>query len=95
MKNKNNRGALFVNHKKEHEKQPDYTGNANIRGKETQISAWKNTSITGIEYLSLSFQDPQPKEENHVDSMKQKKEEEKVKANMWPADNKEADDLPF
>jgi len=95
MENKNNRGALFVNRKKEHEKQPDYTGTANIRGKETQISAWKNTSQTGIEYLSLNFQDPQPKKEQPKrDGIEQNFVEDKIQSTHNDiADSN--DDLPF
>ena len=51
-----NRGALFVNQRKETEKHPDYNGNINIDGKEFWVSGWKSFSKKdGKMYLSLSI----------------------------------------
>lgn len=55
-----NRGVLFVNDRKETDKQPDYKGSINIGGKEFWLSGWKHTSAAGNTYLSLSVQ---PKED--------------------------------
>ncbi len=57
------RGALFKNEKKENESQPDYTGNINVKGTEQRISAWLNTSKSGIKYLSIKCSDPMPRED--------------------------------
>jgi hypothetical protein len=35
-----NTGVLFTNDRKQNDKQPDYTGNINIDGKEFWLSAW-------------------------------------------------------
>ena len=50
-----NRGVLFTNDKKEHEKQPDFTGNININGKKYRLAGWKRESTTGKEYTTLSI----------------------------------------
>ena len=34
-------GAIWGNHKKERETQPDFTGSATVDGKEYYVSAWK------------------------------------------------------
>lgn len=62
--NNTNRGAIFVNKKKQHEKQPDRTGTADIEGVEYFISGWLRTSKAGEKYMSLSFtkKDVQPSE---------------------------------
>ena len=51
-----NRGVLFTN-KKKNEKQPDFTGQINIEGKEWEISGWKKTSAKGTEFTSLGNMD--------------------------------------
>jgi uncharacterized protein (DUF736 family) len=50
-----NTGALFRNKKKESEKHPDYTGSANVEGKEYWVSSWLNESKAGEKYLSLKL----------------------------------------
>jgi hypothetical protein len=55
-----NRGALFVNDRKETESHPDWKGSINVNGVEYWVSAWAKTSQRdGSEFLSLSVQ---PKE---------------------------------
>jgi len=55
-----NRGALFVNDRKESDKHPDYRGTAEVEGVECWVSCWIKTSSKGAKYLSLAFT---PKEE--------------------------------
>lgn len=55
-----NKGALFVNEKKDSEKFPDYNGSINIGGKEYWLSGWKKKSEkTGKSFLSLSVREKQ------------------------------------
>lgn len=50
-----NRGALFVNGRKETEKHPDYNGSINIDGVDYWLSGWKSFGKKdGKMYLSLS-----------------------------------------
>lgn len=56
-----NSGVLFRNEKKQSDKHPDFTGNANIDGNEMWVSAWVKESKTGKKFFSMSFK---PKEEN-------------------------------
>lgn len=59
-----NRGVLFPNDRKQHDKQPDYTGKINIDGKDYRLAGWKKTSRDGSKrFLSLAvseFQAEQP-----------------------------------
>ena len=59
---KDNSGSLFKNTYKEHEKQPDYNGNAIIDGKPKKISAWIREGQKG-KWISIAFTDKndQPK----------------------------------
>lgn len=50
-----NRGALFVNNKKETVKHPDYTGSLDVDGKEFWLSAWEKQSKAGATFLSISI----------------------------------------
>lgn len=54
----NNKGALFASKDKKTDKHPDYTGKAEVNGKEMYLSAWKNTSKKGEVYLKISFSEP-------------------------------------
>lgn len=60
-----NRGKLWENDRKTTEKQPDYTGVANVDGRDYRIGLWEGDDGT----LSLSFQDkaearrPEPKQD--------------------------------
>jgi hypothetical protein len=51
---KNLKGNLFKNSKKESESQPDYTGSAKVDEVEYAMSAWINEGKNG-KYLSISF----------------------------------------
>ena len=57
MKTKNNEGVLFPN-EKEHDKQPDFTGNIVVEGKGKRISAWKNKAKeSGKPYIKILVSD--------------------------------------
>ena len=57
---KDNSLNLFVNKfKKEGTKEPDFTGDALVDGREWKASAWKNKDKNGNTYLGLSFRPPQ------------------------------------
>lgn len=49
-----NRGALFVNNRKEKDSHPDYTGTLNVGGEEFWLSAWKKMGKSGT-FLSISI----------------------------------------
>lgn len=49
-----NRGALFVNDRKERDTQPDRTGSLNVDGVEYFIDGWLKESRDGKKFLSLS-----------------------------------------
>lgn len=51
-------GALFRNENKEHDKQPDWTGNIKINGKLWRLAAWETESRGGVDYLSIKISDP-------------------------------------
>ena len=53
------KGALFRNTDKDHEKQPDYRGEINVGGTPYWLSAWLRVSKKGTKYFSLAVQ---PKE---------------------------------
>jgi hypothetical protein len=55
-----NRGALFINDKKESDNHPDLSGNINVDGKDFWLSGWTKKTETGkFKVLSLSVK---PKE---------------------------------
>jgi len=58
-----NRGALFVNDKKESDQHPDWQGKIDVEGVEYWISAWKKKSKGGDPYMSLSIK---PKEQRQA-----------------------------
>ncbi len=53
---KDGTGVLFVNDKKETEKQPNYTGNIMIDGTKYRLAAWLKSGNKG-KYLSLCISD--------------------------------------
>lgn len=57
------RGVLFKNTDKRNENSPDYTGEINVKGTKQSLSAWVQTSKTGMKYLSLKVRDPLPPQE--------------------------------
>jgi len=61
----NLRGALFKNNKRTEERQPEYTGNCEIDGKEYWVSAWVRESKNGNKFFSMSYT---PKEQQNVPS---------------------------
>lgn len=64
----NLRGALFKNNKRTEERQPEYTGNCEIDGKEYWVSAWVRESKNGTKFFSMAYT---PKEQNVVQSAPQ------------------------
>lgn len=55
-----NSGALFKNNTKEEgDNRPDMTGVVNVDGKEWRLSAWSNTSKSGMKYLSIKVSEKQ------------------------------------
>ena len=58
-------GSLFTNEDKEHDKQPDFTGNVKIKGKLWRLAAWNSTSQGGREYLSMKVSDPEEWKREH------------------------------
>lgn len=68
-----NRGVLFKNEKKQHENQPDYTGNINVGGTDFWLSAWVKTAQSGRKYMSVSVtakEDQQPTGKTHGEMKK-------------------------
>ena len=59
---KDDTGALFPN-RKQHERQPDWRGNAMINGTMVDIAAWVKTSSKGTEFLSLKFSEPRERDQ--------------------------------
>lgn len=61
-------GALFVNDKKETEKQPDFQGSVNLDNKadgpKLRLSAWKKSGPKSGEYLSVSIQEFREREQD-------------------------------
>lgn len=57
--NNTNKGVLFLNDRKEHDKHPDRKGSINIDGKEYWLSGWDKQTSRG-DTISLSVQ---PKEQ--------------------------------
>lgn len=51
----NNTGALFKNKRREHDKQPEYTGNCEVNNVDYWISAWVRESKSGEKFFSISF----------------------------------------
>jgi uncharacterized protein (DUF736 family) len=54
-----NRGALFVNDKKDQDNFPDFKGSLNVDGTDYWISAWKKKSKDGQSFLSISVRTKQ------------------------------------
>jgi hypothetical protein len=49
-----NRGVLFQNDAKKSDKHPDYKGNIHFGTVKMSLSAWKKTSSSGKQFLSIS-----------------------------------------
>ncbi len=62
------RGVLFKNTDKRNENSPDYTGEINVKGTKQSLSAWVQTSKTGMKYLSLKVRDPPGRHKNRTQS---------------------------
>jgi hypothetical protein len=50
-----NRGVLFKNDRKQHDKQADYKGSINVNGEDFWLDGWINESKSGAKYMSLSI----------------------------------------
>ena len=56
-----NSGVLFRNNRRQNDKQPEYTGNANINGVEYWVNAWVKTSSKDCsKFFSMSFKPKEP-----------------------------------
>ena len=58
---KDNTATVFLNQFKQKETHPDYTGAGLINGKKMLVSVWIKTGKGGNRYMSMSFQEPKPK----------------------------------
>ena len=56
-----NRGAAFVNKRKEKETQPDLTGKINVNGVDYRLSIWKQESPKVGKYLSMAVSESEEK----------------------------------
>lgn len=68
MTEKDNRGAIWGNDRKEKDTQPDFKGQAMIDGTEYWVSAWKRKPDANPKAPSLNFAF-EPKNENRGDSV--------------------------
>lgn len=59
-----NRGALFVNERKEKDTHPDFTGRINVDGKDYWLSSWMKVSKAGKKFMSLAVNPIEPKSAN-------------------------------
>jgi hypothetical protein len=66
-----NRGAIFVNDRKQRENQPDRTGTLNVEGTEYFISGWLKKDRNGNSFMSLSVtkKEQQPEQQRPVDDI--------------------------
>lgn len=55
---KDNTFSLFENDKKGNDKAPDFRGKGMVDGKEVRVAVWKRKSVSGIEYLSGTIEEP-------------------------------------
>lgn len=53
FQNKPNTGAMFSNRNKKEDKHPDLKGTINLSGNEMNIAAWKRTTKSGQQFLSI------------------------------------------
>ncbi len=51
---KEGRGSLFKNTRKQNDKHADYNGSIKIEGREYWLNAWLKQSANGTKYMSLS-----------------------------------------
>ena len=58
MTNKNMRGGLFPNRKRDGKNDPDWRGDGMVCGVSIDIAAWERTTKKGSKMLSLSFSEP-------------------------------------
>jgi hypothetical protein len=88
-----NRGALFVNDRKEQDSHPDLKGSINVGGKEYWLSAWNRDTAKGP-VISISVQ---PKDAPHQTAAKAgaAKREAQRPAQRAPEPDFNDDDLPF
>jgi uncharacterized protein (DUF736 family) len=57
-----NRGSVFINDKKEKEKDPDYRGSLNVNGQDFWVSGWKKVGKSGQTFLSLSVREKEERQ---------------------------------
>lgn len=100
-------GALFVNENKEHDRQPDYTGNIKINGKLWRLAGWKTESRGGIDYIGIRISDPEEFKRQQQGQMPQaptrrlsddefqRRRREQMQSRPDPAADYDDDDIPF
>ena len=66
------RGVLFKNKRQRNDKDPGYTGSAEVDGVEYWLSAWVNESDKG-KFFSIAFK---PKEEKRSSNNRQRQEDD-------------------
>lgn len=54
------RGVLFKNNKRTEDRQPQYTGNVQVEGREYWLSAWVKESKQGNKFFSLALTPKEP-----------------------------------
>ncbi len=70
-----NRGALFVNDRRESDSHPDLSGNIHIEGKEYWLSGWMKRTETGaFKVLSLSVKPKEPRQQAGARAQQAKKQ---------------------
>ncbi len=57
-------GVLFKNDRKEHDRQPDYTGKINVGGQERRLAGWLRDGQNG-KYMALKVSDYQRGEDHN------------------------------
>jgi uncharacterized protein (DUF736 family) len=82
MNQKDNQGALFLNDKREKETQPNLKGSVMIKGVEYFVSAWNNTSKSGLKYISLAFQEKEIQPKTELSNIEKNFQEDKINNDM-------------
>jgi len=90
-----NRGALFTNERKQTEKHPDFNGSINIAGVEHWLSAWKKTSKSGKNYLSISIGDVKEVQPSQQAQQQVQEVQAHVQSVVNQQDEISIDDIPF
>lgn len=88
-----NRGALFVNDRKEQDNHPDLKGSINVDGKEYWLSAWNRDTAKGP-VISISVQAKDSPRQGAAKAGAAKREAQRP-AQRAPEPDFNDDDIPF